>query len=283
MKPSSVTVARWNDLVKEATPFTEDLDVQWFFRGHADNSKPLETTLERAAKRYGVELSELPAWEAGLIRRFKRQLYHYTTDVPQDLDYTEWLAVMQHFGAPTRLLDWTRSFYAACFFAIDRSSTEAAVWALNEDALGQAFKQKVPSELHYLVQPGENVRDHRKFKTAFRAKCPLRFVVPLNPYRLNQRLNIQQGVFLCPGDIAQPFEDNLQALLGPTPPRDILFKIVLSDDTTFRKELARRLHRMNMNAASLYPGLDGFARSLWDLLALPVRFYPADPELEDDL
>ena len=155
MEVCSVTVSRWEDLVKEAIPFTEALERQWLFRGHADNSKPLATTLERAADRFAIPWSELPERELGLIRRFKRQLYHYTHDVPDKGNYIEWLAIMQHYGAPTRLLDWTRSFFAACFFAIDRSDTEAAVWVLNEDELPNAFKRSVTSELRYLLDRGE--------------------------------------------------------------------------------------------------------------------------------
>ena len=41
---------------------------------------------------------------------------------------------------------------------------------------------------------------------------PKRFVSTENPYRINKRLAIQQGTFLCPGDIAYSFVDNLEAL-----------------------------------------------------------------------
>lgn len=46
----------------------------------------------------------------------------------------EWLALMQHFGAPTRVLDITKSSYVAAYFAIEDATAgdDCAVWAINE-------------------------------------------------------------------------------------------------------------------------------------------------------
>jgi len=38
---------------------------------------------------------------------------------------------MQHHGAPTRLLDFTYSFYIAAYFALEESEKDCAIWALN--------------------------------------------------------------------------------------------------------------------------------------------------------
>jgi hypothetical protein len=42
---------------------------------------------------------------------------------------------------------------------------------------------------------------------------PLLFARPVNPYRLNERLTIQQGSFLAQGDIGTTFEENFEAIL----------------------------------------------------------------------
>jgi hypothetical protein len=53
------------------------------------------------------------------------------------------------------------------------------------------------------------------FRAVFmEADPPITFAPIVNPFRLHQRLVVQQGVFLCPGNIRRPFEKNLLALPG---------------------------------------------------------------------
>ena len=71
----------------------------------------------------------------------------------------------------------------------------------------------------------------------------------------------QQGVFLCPGDVRASFDENLKNMDGWHLSSNIL-KIRLELDTRSFQEFTHFLGRMNINAAVLFPGLDGFARSL---------------------
>jgi hypothetical protein len=70
---------------------------------------------------------------------------------------------------------------------------------------------------------------------------------------------LQQGVFLCQGNIRRPFEDNLLALPGVLESGN-LRKILLPYDIL--SNAFRSLRSMNMSYATLFPGVDGFARSL---------------------
>jgi hypothetical protein len=60
----------------------------------------------------------------------------------------EWLALMRHYGAPTRLLDWTYSLYVALFFSLAESNVKkpATVWALDTAWLRNRMKQKQLSQ-----------------------------------------------------------------------------------------------------------------------------------------
>jgi hypothetical protein len=92
------------------------------------------THLEEAFRGFEIHADDdRRKWEKHMIRDFKRKLHHYTPHVPEDEDVIEWLALMRHYGAPTRLLDFTYSFFVACYFAVNRLDHEkkaAEIWAI---------------------------------------------------------------------------------------------------------------------------------------------------------
>src|SRR3990172_2833478 len=141
---------------------------EWVFRGERDSRWLLQTHLERAILRFsgeqvlGLDHPRYPKQmlemarrvlktglggfsvsriEGGLLRKFKRQSQGYLATPPGGNRVLEWLSIMQHFGAPTRLLDWTHSFYVALYFAVANSEGESAVWAIDHDWLCQTAQK----------------------------------------------------------------------------------------------------------------------------------------------
>lgn len=95
---------------------------------------------------------------------------------------------------------------------------------------------------------------------------------PINPFRLNERLRIQRGVFLIPGDISKSLIANLEAHPKYDDPKHII-KIVIPGSET--RNVLKQLWNMNISRASLFPGLDGYAQSL------SVYHYAYDPLWKD--
>jgi len=225
--------------------------------------------------------------EEGLIRRFQRQCHHYMIHIPKRHNIPEWLALMQHHGAPTSLLDWTYSFFVALYFAIESAEEKCAVWALNSDWVVDRLRQELIDEkendLLYLLDTDINLEKLGSFKRVFRReKDAFSVICPINPYRLNQRLVIQQGVFLCSGNLAIPLEDNLEALqckVAHAEAKQNLIKVKIEDSLYAKREFLQNLHRMNMNRATLFPGLDGFAQSLRTLMVYPKILKPWEQEI----
>src|SRR5262249_52753012 len=91
----------------------------------------------------------------------------------------------------------------------------------------------------------------------------LPIVIAVEPFRRNERMNIQRGLFLTVGDLRRPIMDFLTDI-GSTDLGEHVRKYVL--DLSMQEEALHDLNRMNINSASLFPGLDGYARSL--------RLYP---------
>jgi hypothetical protein len=66
-------------------------------------------------------------------------------------------------------------------------------------------------------------------------------------------------LFLCPGDISVSFEKNLFALDGWKKKENVRLILI---DSACRQDVLWRFHRAGLGTEQLFPGLDGFARSL---------------------
>ena len=105
------------------------------------------TSFEKAYDRFKPHETERDtrytrrALERVLIREFQRKAHQHLRHSPNRKNTIEWLTLMQHYRGPTRLLDWTYSFYVALFFALARLDCKkeyAEVWALNSKWIGKA-------------------------------------------------------------------------------------------------------------------------------------------------
>ncbi len=103
----------------------------WAFRGERDERWPLYSSLSRYLQNFGVDRGAWPEQEGRILRVFKRKAHQFLVQPPEPDDDFQWLALMQHHGAPTRLIDFTWSPYVAAFFALERTLTDGVVWAMN--------------------------------------------------------------------------------------------------------------------------------------------------------
>ena len=111
----------------------------WIFRGHKSATYNLEPSIEREAG--GTRLS-WKALESELLKEFQTKApLHISSDrLPHSNDKLSWLPLMQHYGVPTRLLDFTYSPYAALYFALrdrpkDKPTSPPEVWAVDQVAV----------------------------------------------------------------------------------------------------------------------------------------------------
>lgn len=255
----------WNDLERIQEELGEK--GRWIYRGQRQFSWPLASTLERAIKRFDREGKTAGELEGGLLRQFARRAHHYFPDTPGRKQWVEWLALMQHHGAPTRLLDFTYSFNVGVFFALEdvNPGEESALWALNVDWADECLRRAIGKKIFDVFDGiDRNIEDTKNFRKLLGSHR--RMVFAINPYRLNQRLSIQQGVFLCPGDVSSSFNENLAAY-GDSGGNLIKFRIKL--DRREYQNCIKRLIRMNMTRTTLFPGFDGFAASQKMALATP--------------
>lgn len=263
-------IDKWDDLVRIFGIYESkenELNNPWMFRGEKFyESSPLKTSLERAVDGLGKDKKEflykdrqnIQRFETKLMRDFQRKCHLFVKNPPQEDRWLEWMALMQHYGAPTRLLDWTYSFFIAVYFALEnlKKDEKGCVWAIDSKWLGDNYTSIHKKQLKEF----DPLEKREKIYGKIILDEGQKLVYAVNPSKLNDRLVIQQGVFLCPGDISKSFVENLEGNLSLPDSQDKIKGYIIP--YKLRENILRNLYRMNINRGSLFPGLDGFAKSL---------------------
>lgn len=284
----------------------------WIFRGQTDSGWKLISTLERAFSPeflpWGAEIklkvaifgdnrAALLEHEETLLREFQRRAPTYLRKLPGKNETLGWFSLMQHYGCATRLLDFSRSFYVAAYFAVETPWDTSAIWCIDPTSF-DGFDES-PIDVDSPTKEAQRERANQVLSG--NAK---RGVVCAEPFQLDERIAAQQGLHLIGGDPSVSFEANLCAeirsdklSLDELGWQDLSSREVA--ELQYRKkflstgvnlpELGKEvpilkieipspvhraalldLHAMNVTAASLFPGLEGLARSL----NLYTRFPP---------
>jgi hypothetical protein len=262
-------------LVRRLESWQEFLEVitdspysNWAFRGQCDASWGLSSKISRYLRNFHIHPNAWLEQEERILRIFKRKAHHFLREAPDANDEFQWLALMQHHGAPTRLLDFTWSPYVAAFFALETATGDAAVWALNPVPISYVETQIVKGG-RKIFPPRMNPRSEGNLRRYFlKSKVP--FIWVGEPQVMNLRLIAQSGTFAVTSDLTKPMEEILS---GYPDPRNTLVKFILPCDKIRRRGL-RELYRMNITNATLFPDLDGLARSLGYELEFHWRYDP---------
>lgn len=202
----------------------ELLDEEWIFRGHEDSRFSLKPSVARIEPYEGT----IPSNEEKMLSEFKKRYLSSPTN-PWDL-----LALTQHHGLPTRLLDWTKNPLVAMFFAVERPSEykTSTVWAYRyTDVATQDLNPFEINNIHVL-----------------------------HPSHVTQRITSQHGCFTAH---PPPFYDMRR--MQRTNEELISFSI----KKKHRAQMRIELDRIGLNYAALFPDLDGLCKYLkWSFSVL---------------
>lgn len=279
-------LSSWIELVQLA-----DLGAGFYFRGQSDSRWPLSTSIERTLEKFNPALPFIEHKERSILREFQAKYHLYESCNLEHNEKFEWLALLQHHGCPTRLLDFTFSPYVAAYFAVHDSSTDAVIWAINGYNLRNSIRDVFGVNYDPLMTQRDAINDiHIKLFNPLVATRPSVETPPrlfsLEALRSSHRISRQKGLFLAPstfGTISSPmtFIDNMAGSLGASRTEAAAFETLesqqlLSDTDLHMKyscirfvlpkwihfQSMKHLNQMGLNEESLFPGLDGFARSL---------------------
>ncbi|MCI3207856.1 MULTISPECIES: FRG domain-containing protein [Pandoraea] len=245
----TTVVESWKDFMELSSRFEG-----WAFRGQQDARWHLQSSLSRYLHAYVSDKEQWRSREARAIRIFRRKAHNHVPWPKLLHDDLRCLGLMQHHGAPTRLLDFTKSPFVAAFFALERATSDSAIFALNTPALYDDRAR--PRHAEWLTRDTIDPRVKGNMEKYFLGNDN-EVVWFGEPEEMDGRLIAQSGTLVVPGVIDRPLHRILDGYDSEEP---LLRKIVLP--VALRADAMKWLYRMNITNASLFPDLDGLARSI---------------------
>jgi len=221
----------------------------FIYRGLSQLDYILETSLTRLDGDY-VDL------EKHLLRNFKKYAYNAH---PQGSSDWHWLALAQHHGLPTRLLDWTYSPFVALHFATEnilKFDMDGVIWALNYEKVNQ-YLPEIPRSI--IQNVGSNSFTSEMLVIAYPTLEDLvqtqdDFIIIFESPSLDHRIVNQYALFSmmssADGIISTWLEDH----------PDLYFRIKIPAEMKW--EIRDRLDQANINERVLMPGLGGLSKWL---------------------
>ena len=263
----------WTDIVEALYEGSWNAGLQRFrspfaFRGLPRENLPLTSSLIRLAS--GPDVGRV---EMALLRNFRKYAH---SEGEQAESIWDWLALGQHRGLPTRLLDWTYSPLVALHFATESPydmDRDGVVWCVN---FVEANK-KLPLRLKRIMQRegSETLTTDMlaSFATlrAFDALARSPFLVFLEPPTVDKRILNQHALFSLMSSARADMDEWLRR--HPELSRRVIVPAEL------KWEIRDKLDQANVNERILFPDLDGLSRWL-------ARYYMpatglADPAADD--
>lgn len=206
-------------------------------------------------------------YETIFLSKFKSKAIPYLGQLPSYpfseglAGYWDWMFLMQHYGIPTRLMDWSEDALVALIFAINVDASpkeldkDPAVWCLNPIKLNEAFKFNNLYPLGYIpnVEEKEVYEMFGPEQSGFVNRKPCAVYGPLN----STRIVAQKGVFTI-----FPYTNNMTEFDKLPDSSDYMEKLIICKDS--REDITEQLRKYGITYAQLFPEIEYVSKEIFE-------------------
>lgn len=251
------TVTSMADLAHELNALPNN----YIFRGQSDATWGLTSTLERfLGKRWSAESAR--KFEGRSLDLFRSNYHIYCGGEHRPDSTLAWLSVMQHYGVPTRLIDFSESPYIALYFAMESYTplhdADLAIYAMNYTAFMDESLKHISSKDNKFKENRQSLqgRQDEIFESVVdRYAYDIAWIT--EPCQLNARMDRQCGTFLISGNLEAPIETIVNSTkYGHC--EIIKYRI----PSAIYENIYVALRKMNINSKVIYGDLAGLALSI---------------------
>jgi hypothetical protein len=192
----------------------------------------------------------------------------------RELEDGEWYLLMQHYGIPTRLLDWTEGAFIALYFAIrmlafgkDKATkTRPCVWMLNPSWLNdKSINTSLPAYLTESAMSRYPDTDG-KARIYLDEKDLPDNPIAIYPIHIDSKIQAQRSVFTIHGRIQNAFHE----LCLSNPEEAEICRLVIDPEKIM--DIVEELRLMGITESTIFPELKGVANEIRNEKGIPFSF-----------
>lgn len=169
----------------------------------------------------------------------------------------EWFHVMQHYGIPTRFLDWTESALIGIYYAVRRAGQNSSpcVWVLDPFWLNEESTGK--TEVFFTDPIGQTEEDEPINSYCIASQNLPKYPVGIFPPYVDERMKAQHATFTIHGSHPNGLHILSQSSLSPR-----LFQLLVKKSSIER--IRRELYISGVRESTIYPDMSGLAAEIKD-------------------
>lgn len=255
---AEIHIKSWIDFQEKIEELKLETDYlsHWVFRGQTNSSWTLKPSILRLLESHGIDRELGNKFEITILREFSAKAHmfeNFKTRKFAEGNILLNLTLMQHYGTPTRLLDWSTSPLVALYFAVNCDfSNDGSIYMFNQTILNKIYNDRKYLNDEFSIFETEDTDWVNTFMAGFESN----------------RSNSQQGIYSFAANIDKDHADLISnALHLENEIGKVCFcKFVISKE--LKIEFLSRLRKSNLKSDILFPDIYGFSNSLRDLLEI---------------